>query len=181
MSLINFVEKSFLNFYQEDIPVSLSLACSAVDATSKMVFPNEKYSNTRFKKYVKKYFRIISYYGFPGIIASSIKIKCTVLKDIKTDENNMVGIEDIIYYTIRCGLTHKCETDPKLKFINGTKIGEKTGIFTMPKHIVIGLLMSVILCKKNEKMKLKNDIELKRNGETININAMWGKEEEFRK
>jgi hypothetical protein len=177
MSLENFVEKSFDNFISNHYyDTSLALACSAVDATAKKVFPLEKDNNKRIKAFIKKYYRIISKYGFPGIISSGLKIKCTILKDPKTDENDMVDIEEIIYKTIRCGLLHECEIDSKLNFVEQTLIGEKDGKFNIPKYIVIGLLMSVVLCELNNNLKLTNDITFSINNEIFQINKLWGDE-----
>jgi len=53
--------------------------------------------------------RVIATVGFPGISASCIKIKCININDLKTNTNNMVDIENIIYHTIRCGLIHQCD------------------------------------------------------------------------
>jgi len=178
MSISNFVEKSFLNYLEGDIHTSLSLACSAVDATARKVF-NSTNNNVRFKNYIKRYFRIISFYGLPGIVTNGIKIGCTLLKDIKTDENNMVWIEDIIYHTIRCGLLHECDIDKNLRFVDETLIGEKDNFFNIPKFIIIGLLISVVLCKENNNEKLDNNISFYLKNNLITVNDLWGKEDEF--
>jgi|GEM_PF-4878240 hypothetical protein len=75
MAIGNFVSAGvvFHNYGKPDI--SLALICSAIDATAKKVFPNDN-NNTRNKKFISKYLQIITAFGFPGILASGIRIKC---------------------------------------------------------------------------------------------------------
>jgi len=66
-------------------------------------------NNTKYKQFLRDNMRVIATFGFPGISASCIKIKCININDLKTNTNNMVDIENIIYHTIRCGLIHQCD------------------------------------------------------------------------
>jgi hypothetical protein len=68
--------------------------------------------------------KFITLFGFPGISASGIKIKCINIQDLKTDNNNMVNIENIIYHTIRCGLIHQCDISSQIEFTPYTHIGD---------------------------------------------------------
>ena len=158
--------------------VALSLACSAVDATSKKMFPKDN-NNERFKKFIREYMRVISFRGFPGIVASGIKIKCINIKGLKVDANGMVGIEDIIYHIIRCGIIHECEIDKRIVFTENTYIGDFHSIFRIPKDLVYGLLLAVILSKYNEEEKTDDGIMINISGQSIEVNKLWGKIREF--
>lgn len=108
MAISNFVETSLFHFNQNEFDIALALACSAVDATA----TNSGYkgnNNEKYKRFLKDNMRIITTFGFPGISASGIRIKCINIKDLKTDNYNMVDIENIIYHIIRCGLIHQCD------------------------------------------------------------------------
>ena len=72
MSIGNFVSAGIVLNRQGKQDVALSLICSAVDATAKKEFSVEN-NNKRNKRFVSKYFPIITLFGFPGIIAGGIK------------------------------------------------------------------------------------------------------------
>ncbi len=160
----------------------LSLICSALDASAKNAFPKITKNNEKIKKFIQVYFPIISVFGFPGISAGGIRIKCSNIPDIKTDSRGFVGIEDIIYYTIRCCLIHGCEVDSRIKFTNETLIGDfdKSG-FSIPKDIFWGLTMAVVLCENNANQRevILNSIKI--GGKTYQLSELWGKEREFLK
>lgn len=175
MSIANFIEKSLSNFFDNRIDVSLSLACSAIDATSKILYPDIHNNNERFKNFIDNYFKIISKYGFPGIITKGIKIKCTLLDDVKTDDE-LINFNEIIYKVIRCGLIHECKIDDKLRFSNETLIGEKDNYFYVPKNIVIGLLMAVVYCTANKDEQMSSNFVITLRDELIDVNKSFGQE-----
>ena len=176
MSISNFIEASIQHFENHTYDISLALVASAVDATA----TKSKYkgnNNVKYKKFLKDNMRIITTFGFPGISASAIKIKCHNIKDLKTDKNNMVNIEDIIYHTIRCGLIHQCDISNSIEFTEKTYIGDFIDTFKIPQNLVLGLIMSVVLaeCNKNEKLSTNvytiiNPISQ----EELIINNLWG-------
>ena len=96
----------------------------------------------RYKQFVSDNFRIICEFGFPGIIAGAIKIKVNAdIKSLKRDENNYVGMEQIIYHVLRCGLVHRCKIKESVKFIENTIIGAwNEDKFLLPRSLVLGLI-----------------------------------------
>lgn len=117
MSIGSFVSASLDLYHADKHDVALSIACSAVDATAAKG-NNEKNSNKRrYRNFIQQNMRIITTFGFPGIEAGAIRIKCTNVKDdyckdLADDKDELkykdglVGIESIIYHTLRCGLIH---------------------------------------------------------------------------
>lgn len=178
MSISNFISAGviFHNYRKRD--VSLALICSALDATAKKVFPDDN-NNQRNKKFMKKYMRIITNFGFPGISATEIRIKCINVSHIKTDNKGYVGIEDIIYHTIRCGLVHECEIENMIEFTDETLIGDLNGKFKVPKQLFWGLALSTILCEQNKDEKSEDAISINICGKDFSINDLWGKENDF--
>ncbi|AKG33314.1 hypothetical protein [Paenibacillus durus] len=144
MSIYSFLEAAEHlydnNFYEE----AFCLVCVAIDASAQRQYPDLKVGE-RYKKFISSHFEIICNNGFPGISASSIRIKVNVdVKNLRTDENGYVGMEDIIYHIIRCGLVHDCVIDQSIKFIDSTIIGDWVeGLFFLPKAIIIGLINAV--------------------------------------
>lgn len=96
---------------------------------------------------MKKYFSTICEYGFPGIEANNIRIKVNVPNiALKTDKNGYVGMEQIIYHVIRCGLVHECNIEKTIQFTDTTIIGDWNDKFYIPKEIIWGLIASIEKC-----------------------------------
>jgi hypothetical protein len=175
MSIGSFIEASLYHFERKHYDISLALACSSVDATaSKGGYKGD--NNGKYKNFLKDNMRIITTFGFPGIVASGIKIKCKNIKGIKTDSNDMIDIENIIYYIIRCGLIHQCDIDSQIEFTSQTSIGDFVDKFRMPQNLVLGLIVAVILAKCNRDEKLSKDYLMFNplTKKKINLNEIWG-------
>jgi hypothetical protein len=177
MSIGSFISSSLQLLKEGTHDVALSLACSAVDATSAKMFPNEKQNNARYKKFLKKNMRIITTFGMPGLSAGGIRIKCSNIPGIKTDAEGMAGLEDIIYHIIRCGLIHQCEIEESIEFTQGTMLGDFEQKFRIPYAIVLGLVMSVILAKENKNESMSKSHYLNLNSKNVDLNSLWGKVE----
>lgn len=120
---------------------ALCLVCCAIDAISLKTYPAYRKVGDRFRLFLQKNFRRICEKGFPGITASSIRIKLITDIDIKKDDFGYVGIEDVIYYVLRCGLVHNCLVDSKIQFTNYTRIGNSDKkFFYLPKTLILGLI-----------------------------------------
>ena len=176
MSIGSFVSSALRLFEEGKYDVALSLACSAVDATSAKMFPNESKNNVRYKEFLKKNMRVITTFGMPGLSAGGIRMKCKNIPGIKTDAEQMAGLEDIIYHIIRCGLIHQCEIEEVIEFTQRTMLGDFEKKFGIPYAIIIGLLMSVILAKENENENILTVHQLNLNGINVDLNSLWGKE-----
>lgn len=177
MGIGNFVEASLEHFEQNQFDIALALASSAVDATaSKCGYKGN--NNTKYKQFLKDNMQMITTFGFPGISASGIRIKCINIEDLKTDDKNMTDIENIIYHTIRCGLIHQCDISSQIEFTHETYIGDFIDKFKIPQNLVLGLLVAVVLakCNKYESLKKTYFILNPMTKEHISLNSLWGKE-----
>ncbi len=177
MSIGTFVSSSLELMDEGKYDVALSLAYSAVDATSAKCFPNLRTNNSRYKSFLKKNMRIVTTYGMPSVIAGGIKIKCINIPDLKTDDDNMAGLEDILYHVIRCGLIHQCEIEDRIEFTERTILGDFEGKFRIPFAIIFGLIMAVILSKENSSEKIPSTKEININEKNTDLNSLWGKGE----
>lgn len=149
MSIRSFVDAALESHAAGKHDIALTLACAAVDATAAKLYPNEKKNSARYKTFLKRSMETVTRHGFPGVQASSIRIKCRNIRNLKTDEQGYVGIEDIIYHTLRCGLVHQCEIDARLVFTEHTEIGDFDLTFRVPKQLVLGLIVAVMQDKIN--------------------------------
>jgi hypothetical protein len=179
MSIGSFISSSLQLLEDGAHDVALSLVCSAVDASSAKMFPDEKQNNARYKKFLKNNMRIITTFGTPGVSAGGIRIQCSNIPGINTDAEGMAGLEDILYHIIRCGLVHQCEIDESIEFTQETMIGYFEQKFRVPYAIVLGLVMSVILAEenKNESMPVSHHLNL--GNRNIDLNSLWGKVEYY--
>lgn len=180
MSIGTFVSASLDALNEGKYDIALSLACSAVDATAAKVFPN-KNNNSRYKSFLKQNMRVITTFGMPGISAAGISIKCVNVPGIKTDQNQVAPLEDILYHIVRCGLIHECELDQRLEFTERTQLGDFGNRFRIPYAIVIGLLVSVILAKENRSETVSGNHRIFVNGAAISLNDLWGQSDEISK
>ena len=175
MSVGSFISSSLQLLKEGKHDVALSLACSAVDATSAKMFPEETHNNRRYKKFLKQNMRIITTFGMPGLSASGIRIKCRNIPGMKTDAEGMAGLEDILYHIIRCGLIHQCEIEERIEFIQKTMLGDFEQKFKIPYAIVRGLVMSVILAKENKNESMLESHYVNLSNKNIDLNTLWGK------
>lgn len=180
MSISSFIVAGIEQHNNQKRDVSLSLVCSALDATAKKIFPSEN-NNQRNKKFIRKYMPMITLFGFPGIIAGGILIKCHNVPNLKTDKDGYVGIEDIIYHTIRCGLIHECEIENLIEFTDETIIGDFYDKFKVPKQLFWGLALSVILCEQNKNESTRENVFINIADCTFDINELWGQENKLQK
>lgn len=175
MSISSFIEASLYHFERKEFDIALALASSAVDATASKAgyFGN---NNIRYKEFLKDNMKIITTFGFPGISASGIKIKCINIKELKTDENNMIDIENILYYTIRCGLIHQCDISSQIEFTTSTFLGDFIDKFKIPQNLVLGLVVSVVLSKCNVNERLQKDYRIynPQTKKKLFLNQLWG-------
>jgi hypothetical protein len=149
MSIASFVEASINELRVGRYDVAMTLACSAVDGTTaKKLAPNAS-NNERFKAFLEENMRLITCYGFPGINAGGIRIKCINIPDLKTDQDGYISIADIIYHVVRCSVIHECSIDERIEFTEQTYIGDFQTKFRIPRKLIIGLLAAVVKSPTN--------------------------------
>jgi len=144
MSVKSFIDSSMLLYEDGFYDTSLCMVCMALDRCAKSKYPHLPVGK-RYKQFIIDNFNTICQRGFPGISANSIRIKVNATVDnLKPDSNGYVGMEDIIYHVIRCGLVHDCEIDKSIQFTENTIIGDwNNNCFKVPKTLIWGLIDAV--------------------------------------
>jgi hypothetical protein len=177
MGIANFVDGALTahNLGQRD--VALALASSTVDATAKKVCSSTNVGD-RYRAFLRENLWLVTAFGFPGLAAGAIRIKAGVnsgLDPRDIDEHGYTGIDAILYKTVRCGLVHECDIDTKIRFTEGTEVGDFDETFSLPAPLILGLLAAVILHPVNadERSVLDSSIELF--GRKYLLNSLWGK------
>jgi hypothetical protein len=174
MGIGSFVEGSLSMYVSERLDVALALACSAVDATSARAFPSTKKNNERYKNLLRENLLLVTSFGFPGIMASEIRIRCTPASGLSADATGYVGIEDILYHTVRCGLVHECDIDRRIQFTSETSIGDFDSTFSIPRAIVLGLLSVAILHPVNRGERAEEHATIQLGADRYRLNDLWG-------
>jgi hypothetical protein len=177
MGLASFVDGALTTHNLGQSDVALALACAAIDATAKRVYPQAKVGE-RYRAFLRENLVLVTAFGFPGLQAGGIRIKVgpnSGLDPKDVDEHDYTGIEAILYRTVRCGLVHECDIDTKIRFTKGTQIGDFDETFSLPAALILGLLAAVILHPVNadERSVLDSSIEL--SGRKYPLNSLWGK------
>lgn len=177
MSVASFVASSIDEFHAGRYDVALALACTAIDATAARSTGCSSVGNAkRFKTFLEKSMRIITTFGFPGIVASGIRIKCVDVPDLKTAPDGYVSIADIIYHIVRCGLVHECSIDQHIEFVQETYIGDFDRKFRIPKNVIFGLLMAVILSTSNADQVFDRTYSESIGGVVVlDLQSLWGR------
>ena len=174
MAIGSFLSVSLDALESGNYDVSLALACTAIDATAKKLYGNALKNNERNKKFLKENMRLITHFGFPGITASGLAIKCSSLPELKRNSEGLVSMEEILYKTLRCGLVHECEIDSRLEFVSATSIGDVNNRFRMPASLIFGLILAVILSESNSSEALSKSRSVSFNGQYHDLNMLWG-------
>lgn len=178
MGIGKFISSAIENYHNGNYSVALALTCSAVDATARKIYPALN-NNERIKLFIHENMRIVSFFGLPGISTGGLRIKCDSIPEINKDRSNLAGLEDIIYYAIRCSLIHECIPDPRIEFIDKTRIGDLNGRFTLPSQIIWGLIFSVVLSEANTNEELDISLDIRILDNEYKLSELWGKKEEL--
>ena len=149
MKTKNFTNLSQQEYSKGNYETAFSLACQALDATSKLIYP-ELRSGERFKKVIDDNFRFFCKKGLPGISCRGITFCNSIIKTELKMQKNQATLQEIIYKLVRCSLIHECTLPENLKLTRKTLIGPKENKFYIPVSIVQGLLSLV------EKINSKN-------------------------
>jgi hypothetical protein len=178
MAIANFVDGALTCHGLGQAEVALALACSAVDATAKKVYPEKKQVGDRCEAFLRESLSIITAFGFPGLQAGAIRIKVGAnsgLTDKVIDKHGYTGIEAILYKTVRCGLIHECDIGSKIRFTKETRIGDFGETFSLPAALILGLLAAVILHPANAAERSPIDSAIELSGRRHPVNSLWGK------
>ena len=134
-----FTKLSKAEFSKENYVVAFSLACQALDAASKSIYP-KLLSGERFKKAINDNFALFCAKGLPGISCTDIIFSNEFLKKELELNNDTAPLREIIYKTVRCSLIHECKLPKCIKLTKKILVGSKNGSFYLPVSIILGLL-----------------------------------------
>jgi len=177
MGIASFVDGALTMHSLGQSDVALALACSAVDATAKRVYPQAKVGE-RYRAFLQENLELVTAFGFPGVQAAGIRIKVGAnlgLDPKDVDKDNYTSIEAILYRIVRCGLIHECDVETKIRFTKETQIGNFDETFCLPAALILGLLAAVVLHPANSAERSQLDSSIVLSGRKFSLNSLWGK------
>lgn len=144
------VQEAIDHMGKGEIALALTPACIALDVTSQRYVGASHSSRAHFKQFVQDHLWLITYMGFPGLMASTVRVPFTH-PDLKPDASGTVGLEDIIYHVIRCSLVHSDEKAAKIVWNKVIALGQdQSGNLVLSESLVWGLLGAVIFSPVNK-------------------------------
>jgi len=169
------VKEAIDHMSQGRIPQALTPACIALDITSQRHAGAKRSGRALFKRFVQEYLWIITYVGFPGLMASTVRVPF-VHPDVKPDAAGTVGIEDIIYHVVRCSLIHSDEKAAKIVWNKAIALGlDQQGNLVLNQGLVWGLVSAVVFSPVNKGESVPEGYWLKVGQFTMFISELWGR------
>ncbi|MYM36588.1 hypothetical protein GTP38_19855 [Duganella sp. FT94W] len=158
-----------------EVELALTAACIALDITSKRHVGASKSKSDHFKKFVQDHLWLITYVGFPGLMASTVRVPFSH-PNVTSDAAGAVGIEDIIYHVIRCSLVHSDEHANRIVWNDHIALGlNSEGDLILHRSLVWGILAAIITNKSNAKEEIPSSYWLSIADFKMFISELWGR------
>lgn len=159
-----------------DYALALTPVCIALDITSQRHFSKNRSSRSTYKRFVQENLWLISYIGFPGLMATSIRIPFSH-PEAKPDSAGNIGLEDVIYHVIRCSLIHSDDTSAKVNWNNAISldIDPSSGNLILNPQLIWGLVGAVVFCPANKAEVIPNQYWLTIADFKMFASELWGR------
>ena len=169
------VQETIDHMSKGETPLALTSACIALDITSQRHAGVKRSGRSHFKRFVSDYLWFITYVGFPGLMASTVRVPFSH-PDVKADAAGTVGVEDIIYHVIRCSLIHSDEKAAKVVWNNAIALGlDQHGSLVLNNGLVWGLVSSIVFSPENKAETIDAEYWLKVGEFKMFISELWGR------
>ncbi len=169
------VQEAIDDMERGEINLALTAACIALDVTSQRYASSTQAGRAHFKKFIKDYLWLITYVGFPGLMASTVRVPF-VHPNIKPDMAGTVGLEDIIYHLIRCTLVHSDEKATKIVWNKVLALGlDQQGNLILNQCLVWGILAAIIMSPVNKEERVPDSYWLSIGSFKMFISELWGR------
>lgn len=157
------------------ITQALTPACIALDVTSQRHAGAKRSGRALFKRFVREHLWLITYVGFPGLMASTVRVPFSH-PDVQPDAAGTVGIEDIIYHVVRCSLIHSDEKASKIVWNRAIALGhDQQGNLVLNQGLVWGLVSAVVFAPVNKGESIADSYWLQVGQFTMFISELWGR------
>lgn len=158
----------------ENAFIQLSIA---IEATSKLAYPNTKSSAQRNKQFLRD--------SMPFVFWSLTNGMPTTNKSfnfIMKEGGKEIPLEKVMYKLLRCSLVHEATMPDIVEFVDKEYIANINGKIILPLAIILSYCWAVIAHPVNKGVHLEKNYMMCPYGSTTqyNLNNCWGNEEKLK-
>jgi len=143
-----------------DFDGALTDASIAVDATAGKCYPKRS-NNKRCKAFLRDNIALMLLVATSGhlIARKGIRVPYNHPR-INLDQKGTAPLEDILYHAVRCSLLHEGGLPGNIKFSAKRAMRFATGSLELPASLIAGLIVSVVCCPQNKRVKFAPNLRL---------------------
>jgi hypothetical protein len=151
--------------------------CSAIEATCQKLYG--KGGRLNYKNFIADNLELITRSAFGSMSVGNVRFSFDPTL-LAPGIDGMVGIEDIMYHLVRCGLYHNAEIPHGVKFEQSNSFLRMTSDgLVLPNSLVLGFIIAVITCPANRDLMSTTNALLTVNFLGVPIDKLWGKKREL--
>jgi hypothetical protein len=169
------VDKAWEALNVKNYEEGLKQICSAVEATAKKEGRSKKRQG--YMDFIRDNMPLIGSIAFSPVEGVRIVFSHP---ELPADAAGTVGLEDIVYHSVRCGLYHSSELPNYLRIVDGSIGTDPAGkILLLPFHLVTGLVVAVVASPANAGLDIDPDHWFTYHGREIRLREIRGKRDEL--
>jgi hypothetical protein len=158
-----------------DYALALTPACIALDITSQRHFGAKRSGRTIYKRFIQEHLWLITYMGFPGLMATTVRIPFSH-PEVKADAAGNIGVEDVVYHVIRCSLVHSDDKSARVTWNNAISLGiDPSGNLSLNPQLIWGLIGAVVFSPANKDESIPDQYWLRIADFKMFISELWGR------
>jgi len=173
MSIAKRITEAIDKLVAADYEAALIPASIAVDATASQVYPT-KNNNEAFKDWLHDNLALITHIGMGGVsIVGNFSFEYSH-PDIRTDENGLCSLEQILYHVVRCGLLHGAKLPSTLRFGQPGITTWEGDTLVLSGGLISGLIAAVVVSPINVGETAPDSYGITVSGRATSLNTLWG-------
>lgn len=178
MSVATKVQKTIDEMEAGDPIEALYQICSAIDVTARA--ETGKDGRSGYKQFIHENLGLITNIAFGGTKVLNLHFGYDHPNDhMKRDANGRVSFQELMYHVVRCGLMHDTKIPDTLRFVDKNDIRMSDGELELPKSLIYGLLVSVIVAPSNGDEQCVKEAQLNFDRFPIPVAKLWGRRQEL--
>ena len=171
------VQEAIDHMAKGELELALTAICIAVDITSQRHKGTTRSSRSAYKAFIREYLWLITYMGFPGLMATTVRVPFNH-PEAKPDAAGNIGIDDIVYHVVRCALIHSDEGARRVKWNSAISLGnDDQGNLILSDKLIWGLAGAVVFAPVNKAETLPDTYWLTIADFKMFVSEMWGRED----
>lgn len=177
MSISHRIADAWDLFANQRFESSLILACVAIDATARQLYPDTKLVGDRFNLFIDDNLPLITQIGIGSRVSGTVFMPGAFddLVNVHRSKEGYVNFRDIVYKGIRCCLVHEAELHGSIEITNQPILkAEENGNVILPSSVVLGLMLSVVGARTNRGGSIGPQYSVVVKSKSLKIDEYWG-------